>query len=995
MLLSPRLFRQSRAVCVPPSGCRSHSFEDSGSSLLTVPTQQIESFDLAATTLVRNKLIIHTAAGQLDQSPFLMRDGLLRVAGSRIAAAPLWNSLQSSNISGERSAQADWPTGSRSPGTDPRVASTARNQTRDSEELHFIVNFGYEGTSSSDANAVYLIADRVLSCSRPAPISPPFLHSVIIEVTLRARTSICLSAVTVCVFQASLLTAADFEKDVKPILLRRCVTCHGPDDANVRLDTLSTDLLKNSTAAETWHDVLNVLNLGEMPPKDEPQLSKLERDILASWITEQIEHVIRVRKSTGGQVVIRRLNRVEYRNTMRDLLGLDLNYGSNLLPDSPSEDGFTNNGSALRMSALQLESYLESARSAMSRAIVTTAEPDVADFTQTETTSDKNKGNWTNTLGRSGTFVFRSTEFPDEGDFLIRIRARAILPDNAPYPQLRVVLGYRADTQTPSEEVGILEVASTEFQDYEFRGRLETFPLQSRTQSKYPGLLLWLTNAYSDGKLALKPRQEVIEPPQTEAAKDGDKKKKKRKPKTRTVYPLDPDFPKIEIESVSFKAPIFESWPPAHHTRILFASDLAENDQIAYARQVLQRFMRRAFRRPATQDEVEMMVAYFQEVRPTFATFEAAMRETLAMVLVSPDFLYLVEPSGGKIRKLDDHELASRLSYFLWSSMPDDRLFELADTGKLRDRQTLQREVQRLLNNPRSWNFVEHFSDQWLDLAGMNRVAVNPEYYPKFRNELKPHMRQETQHFFNEVLRNDVSALAFLDSDFAMLNQPMAEHYGLSGPRGISFERVRLNKDRHRGGLLAQASVLLANSTGEDSHAILRGVWIRERLLDDPPAPPPPNVPNLNQENRDVASLPLKEQLKEHRENEACARCHRGIDPWGIALEEFDAIGLRREKIHRKSGKKMLAFDVDAKSTLPGGHEVNGLNDLKAHLLSKKQRQFARTLVRRLLAYSLGRSLELSDHDTVDELTANFIESDYKLQQLIQLIAAGDAFGSK
>ena len=412
-------------------------------------------------------------------------------------------------------------------------------------------------------------------------------------------------------------------------------------------------------------------------------------------------------------------------------------------------------------------------------------------------------------------------------------------------------------------------------------------------------------------------------------------------------------------------------------------------------REVLDRFMRRAFRRPVTSEELDMMVQYFQEVRPTFATFEEAMRETLAMVLVSPDFLYLVEPSSGKSRDLTDHELASRLSYFLWSSMPDDRLFELADSGQLRDPEILAAEVDRLLDDRRSWNFVEQFSDQWLDLSGMNRIAVNPEYYPTFRNELKPHMQRETQQFFNEVLRSDISSLAFLDSDFAMLNQPMAEHYGLDGPRGIEFERVALTKNPQRGGLLAQASVLLANSTGEDSHAILRGVWIRKRLLDDPPAPPPPNVPNLDQQNRDVASLPLKEQLKEHRENEACARCHRGIDPWGIALEEFDAIGLLRDKIQRKSGKKMLKFDVDAKATLPGGHELDGLADLKTHLLTEKREQFARTLVRRLLSYSLGRSLELSDHETVDKLTEQFVESDYRLKNLIQLIVASGAFGSK
>ena len=829
---------------------------------------------------------------------------------------------------------------------------------------------------------------------------------------MRFRLSITLCAIAVCLAQSTLFVrhhaaaadteSADFETSVKPILLRRCVTCHGPDDANgnVRLDTLSTNLVKDSAAAETWHDVLNVLNLGEMPPEDETPLTEKEREILTGWITEQIDHAVRVLKSTGGQVVIRRLNRTEYRNTMRDLLGLDLNYGPNLLPDSPGEDGFTNNGSALRMSALQLESYLEAARSAMNRAVVAYDEPAVADSTATKTATDKVKANWTNILGRSGTFVFRSTEFPDEGDFLIRVRARAILPDNAPYPQLRAVLGYRADTQTPSEEVGIIEVTSEEFQDFEFRGRLENFPIQSRTQSKYPGLLIWLNNAYSDGKPAPKPRQEVIEEPLVQpAASDADKKKEKKprrkKPKTRTVYPTDPDFPKIVIESVSFKAPVFESWPPAHHTRILFPSDLAETDPVGYAREVLSRFMKRAFRRPVTNEELDMMVEYFQEVRPTFPTFEEAMRETLAMVLVSPDFLYLVEPSSGKNRKLTHHELASRLSYFLWSSMPDDQLFALADSGELQNSKTLMSEVDRLLSDARSQNFVEQFTDQWLDLGGMNRIAVNPEYYPEFRNELKPHMRRETQAFFNEILRSDTSTLAILDSDFAMLNQPMAEHYGLDGPRGIEFERVALTKDNQRGGLLAQASVLLANSTGEDSHAILRGVWIRKRLLDDPPAPPPPNVPNLDQQNRDVASLPLKEQLKEHRENEACARCHRGIDPWGIALEEFDAVGLLRDKIQRKSGRKMLKFDVDAKATLPGGHEVNGLADLKKHLLTEKREQFARTLVSRLLSYSLGRSLELSDHETVDEITEQFIESDYRLKNLIQLIVASDAFGSK
>lgn len=807
---------------------------------------------------------------------------------------------------------------------------------------------------------------------------------------LAVRTANAIQLFTIVWFlKSSLLLAADFDIDVKPVLLRRCAHCHGPDDVNgnVRLDTLSTDLVKDTAAAETWHDVLNVLNLGEMPPEDAEPLTDSERSIVTDWIATELQRAVEVRRSTGGQVVIRRLTRTEYRNTMRDLLGLDLRYGPELLPDSPAGDGFTNNGSSLQMSSLQMESYLDAARNAMKRAIVIGPRPDVVEVMETSSAVDKVKDNWTSILGRTGKFVLRSTEFPDEGEFVIRVRARAILPSDATYPQLRVVLGYRADTQTPSEEVGMVEVRSPEFQEYEFRARLESFPLQSRTQSKYPGLLIWLTNAFTDGKPAPKPRQEIVEIP----GKDGKKTRKQK----RLVWDVDPNFPKIEVASVSFKAPVLENWPPSHHTRILFPDDLAERDSTAYAQAVLARFMRRAFRRPVSDDEVEMMLAYFHEVRPTFSTFEEAMRETLAMVLVAPDFLYLVEPSSGEKRALTSHELASRLSYFLWSSMPDERLFELADSSQLLDLKTLTDEVDRLLADPRSWNFVSQFSDQWLDLSGINRIAVNPEYYPAFRNELKPHMQRETQEFFNELLRNDHSALAFLDSDFVMVNRPLADHYGLNGPRGIEFERVELTDGDPRGGLLSQASILLTNSTGEDSHAILRGVWIRKRLLGDPPAPPPPNVPNLDRQNRDVASLPLKEQLREHLENEACARCHRDIDPWGIALEQFDAIGLMRDRIHRMSGRKKLTFGVDARATLPDGHKVNGVADLKAYLLSEKRDQFARTLVRRLMGYALGRSLELSDHDTIDELTGKFIASDYRLQKLVHLIVKTREFRSK
>jgi hypothetical protein len=787
----------------------------------------------------------------------------------------------------------------------------------------------------------------------------------------------------------TLMYADDFSDDVLPILTKRCVRCHGEKKQNgrVRLDNLSTDLLKNARAAETWHDVLNAINLGEMPPEDESQLTKVERSTVVNWLTRELDRVVQVRNSTGGQVVIRRLNRVEYQNTMRDLLGLDIDYVQNLPPDGLSADGFKNNGAALGMSGLQLDYYLQAARSALKQAIVTGPEPEVFTHTEVKSVKDKVNGNWTTRLGRSGVFAARVLKFPDEGEFVIRIKAHAELKDNAPFPRMQVVLGYRADTQTPSKEIGTIDVNSAESKTYEFRARIEEFPLQSRTQSKYPGQLIWIRNSYSDGKPI--PKQKTIK-----VAQKGKKKKKAQK-----VWVEDLEFPKIIIESVEFTAPVFQQWPPKHHTDILATrknDEPSKNSEREYARVNVERFMAKAFRRPVKDAEVDQTMRFYDVVRPSCDSIEIAMRETLAMVLISPDFLYLTEPSSKK-RLLTDFELASRLSYFLWSTMPDPELIGLAENQRLRDPSVLAKQVTRLLEHKRSWTFVEQFTDQWLDLSGVDRVAVNPEFYPNFKNELKPDIRRETQHYFAEVLSQDLSALSLLRSDFTMLNQPLAEHYGIAGPRGTAFERVALTKTGRTGGVLSHASVLLANSTGEDSHVIKRGVWIRERLLDDPPAPPPPNVPNLDKNNADFASLSLRDQLLQHRENDACANCHKDIDPWGLAMEDFDGIGLFRESVKRRGPKKnkTVTQKINAQAKLPSGDSVNGLEELKSYLVTHKKREFAEALTVKLLTYALGRSLEFKDKELVDELTKGFIADGYKIKTLIQLIVKSESFRSK
>lgn len=571
-------------------------------------------------------------------------------------------------------------------------------------------------------------------------------------------------------------------------------------------------------------------------------------------------------------------------------------------------------------------------------------------------------------------------DYPEAGDFLVKVQAHAVRKDGFGFPRMKVSIGYRPDTKVILTTALETDVKSSEPELFKIRGRIENFPLPVRGQSKYPGLVIHIENVYDDGNPT---------PPKV--------KKKNDKGKEISVDPEEPDFPKLFVDSVTFDGPVFESWPPAHHRRILFDSELRESNEAEYVREVLRRFIRRAWRRPATDSEITSFVKFFDSLRGDFPVFEEAMRETLALVLISPDFLYLAEPSGKQKRKLTSWELASRLSYFLWSTMPDDQLFELAETGELLKSEVLDAQVDRMIDDDRAWQFVDQFADQWLNLGGMDRVAISQHYYPDFDDELKPHLRNETLQFVMMLLRENLGARRFVDSDFTMLNEPLARHYGIEGVVGYDFRRVELPADSHRGGLLTQASILLANSTGEDSHPIKRAVWLRRRLLDDPPAPPPPNVPELASENSDFAKLSIKKQLEIHLEDPACASCHRDIDPWGIALENFDAVGRWRDEIRRaeKGKKSFFKLPVDRLTELPDGSKIESPEQLKRYLLEKRGDEFARTIVTKLLTWSLGRSLDLSDEPEIAALTDDFVQNDLKLKDLIHEIVKSDLFLTK
>lgn len=802
-----------------------------------------------------------------------------------------------------------------------------------------------------------------------------------------------MTAHRICLFLPALLLVSplqaagkeplpDFKKDVLPILRSHCVRCHGPkkQESEIRLDNLSTDLVNNRAAAETWHEVLNVLNAAEMPPRNQKPLSKQQRSTLTRWVSAAVDAAVKARRKTDGRVVMRRLNRIEYRNTMFDLLGLEMDYDRDLPPDAVSADGFRNNGRSLRMSAIQIEYFLQTARRALGRIIVTGPAPKVYhhEFKQGNVRRWLGRAERSNRLGRQQEFLARmKKDYPEQGEFVVRVKLTADLKPNVGFPLLEVSVGYQPDTFILMREFDLVEVTSSKEQTFEFRGRLENFPLPVRGQGKFPGLVVRVRNRYDDGSRL-------------------PKSKKGKKGRNRTQdYPVEAHLPALNIKSVEFHGPVFDQWPPASHRRILFDSPLRKTDEPAYVAKVLERFMTRAYRRPATRAEVKTMVEFYKSIRPEFPSLEDAMRETLAMVLIRPEFLYLLEPAGPEKRPINDWELASRLSYFLWSTMPDKRLMELAAANKLHQPKVLAAEVERMLADRRSSRFVEQFTNQWLRLNVLDSVAVSRDYHPRFDDRLKQHMRAETQQFFGELLRNNESALNLISSRFTMLNEPLAKHYGVQNVFGRKFRRVALKPDQHRGGLLGQAAILLSNSTGFDSHPVRRAVWIRDRLLNDKPAPPPPDVPTLDEADPKFHKLSVREQLVIHRKREACASCHRNIDPWGIALENFDAVGLWRDQVRRKRGRKFEKIPVIARDTLPNGHELDGADQLKEYLLTRKKGEFAKSLVARLMTYALGRRLELGDHKAVEELAVRFAEDRYRLRNLIVKLVASPPFQTK
>ncbi len=733
-----------------------------------------------------------------------------------------------------------------------------------------------------------------------------------------------------------------FQRQVLPLLERYCFDCHANEssEAGIVLDRYENQEVAVKDG-RTWLRVRDALQGGIMPPADMPQPTLEERDRIGGWIEKDFLAAQCAKQVSSAPVVIRRLNRQEYNNTIRDLLGQDLHLADAFPPDDIGF-GFDNVGSALNISPIHVEKYLDAADLALQKAIVL---PDAEEYSPKELIGLK-----TYPLPPNGAVEFKHSLKPGRylADFSL---VRVGIPESVPPP--RLMIGFGKDRRT---------VAAARVQD-------ETVVYR-----------YWLRVAEGDNlvHVALAPGQSkdpnVDRPKDVAANVSGDKR-----------YGVETG---LHVDSMVVRGPVSVKADqlPESHQRIVFCTpDFGDQSRIDCARQVIARFAERAFRRPVQPDEVERVLQIFRLAHDRGESYERAVQVALTTVLASPKFLFLVEPEEARDdRPLTEFELASRLSYFLWSSMPDDELIREARAKTLRT--DLRRQVVRMLADPRSDAFVENFAGQWLQLRKLAGVARDKDLFPGFNNTLREAMRQETEEFFAYILRYDRSVLELLDSNYTFVNEALARHYGMDGVTGKGFRKVEL-ADRRRGGVLTQASVLTLTSNPNRTSPVKRGQWILQQLLGTPPPPPPPDVPKLDESQQAADAATLRERMEVHRATPECATCHQQMDPLGFALENYDAVGRWRVR----DGQ----FPIDPSGELIGGRKFSDIRELKQLLGSTAAKKFTRALVENLLTYGLGRGLEAYDFCAVEEIRQQLAANDYRIQNIIFGIVESRAFQNR
>lgn len=783
----------------------------------------------------------------------------------------------------------------------------------------------------------------------------------------------------------------DFENKIRPFLTAHCLRCHGRQErlGDRRFDRLSFDFSQPQNG-ELLQDILDQLNLGAMPPEDEPQPSAEETrqavDVLTKSLAEARDAA---RSHSAGKVVLRRLNRTEYLNTVRDLFRLNMSDFDPAVafPADDSVEGFDNVGEGLLTSDFLLAQYLEAAEKIVEKAIRPGPRPKVEHIiAQGEAIhggGHYDQRGFTRALVRdqfTRAYVKRKyAGAPEDGEYIFRIRANTVRwrghrfdvselgydPDEA--PRIRVLIVNRKLGTVATRVFGEYDIRDGEAVDVEVRGFL---------QKGYEFAAEWANGPRGSQKRIMRKVFPKYLPEDTVDLA--------RNPVEMYLGAA----PELRIHKLELEGPHYPQWPMPGFAR--FFGDLPDDPDDEDLRKALTRFASLAHRSPPDAERLERYLnlasARFKQSGDFWTSAKLAMRGLLA----SPGFLYLVEPeqsdSSSSSQNLDDFELASRLSYFLWSSMPDDELFDLASRQLLGKPDVLAKQVDRMLGDAKSSAFVENFAGQWLGLRKLGAMPPDPENNKSYyADNLEAAMREETLRLFEHLLAGNESVLNFVDADFTFLNAALARHYGITGVSGDEFQKVVFSSRTHRGGLLGHGSILTLTSNGVETQPVARGMWVLENLLGTPPSPPPPDVQPVEPDTRGVTTI--RELMAKHRTIETCNECHRKIDPIGLALENFDHVGQFRSRYSK-------GLQIDPSGEMPDGSRFDGAAGIRRYLLARPE-QFTKCLTEKLLIYALGRRLSFTDRGDIDQIIARSAKLDYGFRDLVKLIVASRAFHSK
>lgn len=702
-----------------------------------------------------------------------------------------------------------------------------------------------------------------------------------------------------------------FRKDVRPFLVRYCEPCHSAKSKAGGLNLQAYSSVASVLAnQDVWDRIARKIRTGEMPPKGTPAPAPASVRNVLNWLRAAYARHDRRTKPDPGRVTARRLNRAEYDNTIRDLTGLDLRPAA-AFPVDDSGYGFDNIGDVLSLSPVLLDKYLSAARTVANAAIAVPR-------TFKETIERRRAGRGE----LPGPALEVRYNFPAEGDYDLRIALTGRRPADSEPIQLVTSAGGNVELVTPAATpTGRPRV-------HERTARRKAGPLTLRAE---------LIGA--DGKL-------LAEDP----------------------------IRGLAIEYIEIRGPRNAvQTPPVSHQRILICGQWPGKYDGACLESIVANLARRAFRRPVTQAETASLTAYVHAAIKDGATPEQGLRDALEAILVSPHFLFRIEEDRGKApHPVNDFELASRLSYFLWSSMPDQTLFDLAAKRKLHQPVVLEQQVRRMIGDQRFQGFVENFLGQWLQLRNLDVVKPDPDKFPAFDEELRSAMKKETELFFRTLILEDQPLLSFLNSNFTFLNERLARHYGIAGVSGPEFRRVPLSTGE-RGGILTQASVLTVSSYPTRTSPVIRGKYVLENILNAPPPPPPPNVPSLEESAQGFTGT-LRQQLEKHRADPACASCHNRMDALGFGLENYDAIGAWRTA--------EAGLPIDSSGALPGGRAFRSPAGLRELLFDQKD-DFAECLTEKMLIYALGRGLDKHDRPTVRRIVHSLASDQYRFSRLV------------